>query len=49
VIIGGMAGIRLRAIRWGDVADRLATEPRAAPAVRRIRTHPLVVRPRALG
>lgn len=49
VIIGGMAGIRLRAVRWLDVAERLAAEPLAAPAVRRIRTHPLVVRPRALG
>jgi hypothetical protein len=49
VIIGGMAGIGLRAVRWLDVADRLAGEPLAAPVVRRIRTHPLVVRPRALG
>jgi hypothetical protein len=49
VIIGGMAGIGLRTIRWLDVADRLAGEPRAAAVVRRIRTHPLVVRPRALG
>jgi hypothetical protein len=49
VIVGGMAGLRMRVAQWLDIAARLEAEPRAAATVRRIRTHPLVSRPRALG
>jgi hypothetical protein len=41
--VAGAAPFEIRALSWLQVADRLAADPRTAPAVARIRTHPTLV------
>jgi hypothetical protein len=38
----GVANVEIRALSWLQVADRLAEDPRAAGAVERIRSHPVL-------